>query len=161
MGVVSGLLSKTDRPKVEAETRAEYARIREQFARAQQAKIRTPLAAARANRFAIDWQSYQAPTPTFLGERTFAPWDLADLARYIDWSPFFAAWELVGRFPAILEDEVVGEVATSLYADAQAMLKKILDERWFEARGVVGLWPARTQRSANQPIASALNALSK
>ena len=144
VGVVSGLLSKTDRPKVEAETRAEYARIREQFARAQQAKIRTPLGAARANRFAIDWQSYTAPKPAFIGERTFAPWDLADLARYIDWSPFFAAWELVGRFPAILEDEVVGEVASSLYADAQAMLKQILDERWFEARGVVGLWPANS-----------------
>jgi len=144
VGVVSGLLSKTDRPKVEAETRAEYARIREQFARAQQAKIRTPLGAARANRFAIDWQGYTAPKPAFIGERTFAPWDLADLARYIDWSPFFAAWELVGRFPAILEDEVVGEVASSLYADAQAMLKQILDERWFEARGVVGLWPANS-----------------
>jgi 5-methyltetrahydrofolate--homocysteine methyltransferase len=142
VGVVSSLLSKTDKTKVEAETRAEYARIREQFSRAQAAKVRTPLAAARANRFAIDWQAYRAPKPTFIGERTFAPWDLADVARYIDWSPFFSAWELAGRFPAILEDEVVGEVARGLYADAQGMLKQIVEERWFEARGVVGLWPA-------------------
>jgi len=104
--------------------------------------VRTPLAAARANRFGIDWQAYQAPTPRALGVTRFATWDLADLTRYIDWSPFFAAWDLVGRFPAILEDDVVGEAARSLYADAQAMLARIVEERWFEARGVAGLWPA-------------------
>jgi len=82
------------------------------------------------------------PPPSFIGARTFSPYDLEDLTRYIDWSPFFAAWELVGRFPAILEDDVVGEVASSLYADAKAMLAKIVAERWYEARGVVGLWPA-------------------
>jgi 5-methyltetrahydrofolate--homocysteine methyltransferase len=142
VGVVSSLLSATERPRVEAATREEYVRIREQFARAQKAKIRTPLAAARANRFVIDWQAYQAPAPNFIGIRSFSPYDLTDLARYIDWSPFFSAWELVGRFPDILEDDVVGEVARSLYADAQAMLNKILAERWYEARGVVGLWPA-------------------
>ncbi len=144
VGVVSGLLSKDARAANEAATREEYARIREQFSRAQAAKVRTPLAAARANRFPIDWQAYQAPKPSFIGTRTFAPWDLEDLARYIDWSPFFAAWELVGRFPAILEDDVVGEVARGLYADATAMLDTILKERLFEARGVVGLWPANS-----------------
>ncbi|MEO8811842.1 MAG: methionine synthase [Caulobacteraceae bacterium] len=142
VGVVSGLLSKTERAKNEAATRAEYVRIREQFGRAQAAKIRTPLAAARANRIAIDWTRYRAPKPAMIGTRTFSPYDLGDLARHIDWSPFFAAWELVGRYPDILEDDVVGEVATSLYADARAMLDKIVAERWFEARGVVGLWPA-------------------
>ncbi len=142
VGVVSGLLSATEKPRVEAETRAEYVRIREQFSRAQAAKVRTPLAAARANRFAIDWQAYQAPTPVFLGERTFAPWDLADLVRHIDWTPFFSAWELVGRYPAILDDEIVGEVARGLHADALTMLKTIVAERLYEARGVVGLWPA-------------------
>jgi 5-methyltetrahydrofolate--homocysteine methyltransferase len=144
VGVVSGLLSKEAKVANEAATREEYARIREQFARAQAAKVRTPLAAARANRFPIDWQAYQAPKPSFIGTRTFAPWDLEDLARYIDWSPFFAAWELVGRFPAILDDDVVGEVARGLYADATAMLETILKERLFEARGVVGLWPANS-----------------
>ena len=142
VGVVSSLLSKDNRAAFEAETRADYERVRQQFGRAQAAKIRTPLAAARANRFAVDWQAWRAPTPSFIGTRTFAPWDLDDLARYIDWTPFFSAWELVGRFPAILEDDVVGEAARGLYADAQAMLKQILDERWYEARGVVGLWPA-------------------
>jgi len=142
VGVVSSLLSKENRAAFEAETRAEYERVRDQFGRSQAAKVRTPIAAARANRFAIDWQTYQPPKPSFIGTRTFSPWDLEDLARYIDWSPFFAAWELVGRFPAILDDDVVGEAARDLFADAQVMLKRILDEHWFEARGVVGLWPA-------------------
>jgi 5-methyltetrahydrofolate--homocysteine methyltransferase len=142
VGVVAGLMSPVERPKFEAETRAEYIRIREQFARGQEAKARTPLAAARANRYGVAWAGYAPPKPTFLGVRSFGPADLGDLARYIDWTPFFATWELVGRYPAILEDDVVGEAATSLFADAQAMLKQIIDERWFEARGVVGLWPA-------------------
>jgi 5-methyltetrahydrofolate--homocysteine methyltransferase len=141
VGVVSGLLSPTEKDRVQAATREEYERIREQFGRAQEAKIRVPLPAARANRFSIDWQSYRAPAPSFIGERTFT-WDLADLARYIDWSPFFAAWELIGRYPAILDDDVVGEAARNLFADGEAMLKTIIEEAWFEAKGVVGLWPA-------------------
>ena len=142
VGVVAGLMSPTERPKAEAQTRAEYVKIREQFARGQQAKVRTPIAAARANRFAIDWSAYPPPKPSFIGTRVFAPYDLADLARYIDWTPFFATWELVGRFPAILEDDVVGRAARDLYSDAQAMLQAIIDEDWLEARGVVGFWPA-------------------
>ncbi|HEY5072397.1 MAG TPA: methionine synthase [Caulobacteraceae bacterium] len=142
VGVVSSLLSAVERPRVEAETRAEYVRIREQFSRSRQAKTRTPLTVARANRAAIDWSGFRAERPSFLGTRRFADYELAELAEFIDWSPFFSAWELVGRFPAILQDEVVGEVARSLYADARAMLAKIVEERWFTANGVVGLWPA-------------------
>jgi len=142
VGVVSGLSSPTERPKAEAVTRDEYARIREQFARSRTAKTRTPLSAARASRYAIDWPAYQAPTPTILGVRTFDAWDLEDLTRFIDWTPFFSAWELVGRYPAILDDDVVGKAARDLFADAQVMLAKIVEERWFQARGVVGLWPA-------------------
>jgi len=142
VGVVASLLSATDKAKTEAETRAEYVRIREQFARGQEAKTRTPLAAARASRFAIDWKSYTPPKPSFIGTRTFAPYDLAELERFIDWSPFFASWELVGRFPEILEDDVVGEAARDLYRDARAMLDRMIAENWVEARGVVGLWPA-------------------
>ena len=144
VGVVSGLMSPVERPKAEAETRAEYVRIREQFGRAQEAKVRTPLAQARARKFAVDWQLYQSPKPTFLGTRAFGRYDLGDLARYIDWTPFFATWELIGRYPAILEDDVVGAAATDLFADAQVMLKQLIAERWFEARGVVGLWPANS-----------------
>ena len=92
---------------------------------------------------AIDWTGFEAPRPSLIGTRTFSPWDLGDLTRYIDWTPFFSAWELVGRFPAILEDETVGEVARGLYQDAQAMLARIVAEGWYEARGVVGLWPAK------------------
>ena len=144
VGVVSSLISATERPKVEAETRAEYVRIREQFARGQEAKVRTPIAAARANRFRTDWQTYLPPKPSFIGARTFSPYDLGDLTRYIDWTPFFASWELIGRYPAILQDDVVGKAARDLFADAEVMLKKIVHERWFEARGVAGLWPANS-----------------
>ena len=142
VGVVSALSSKTERPKHEAKTQSEYARIREQFEAGRAAKTRTPLAAARTRHFVIDWQAYEAPRPSFVGVRAFDDWDLADLSRFIDWTPFFSTWELTGRYPAILEDEVVGEAARDLFADAQAMLKRIIDERWFKARGVVGLWPA-------------------
>ena len=142
VGVVSGLLSSAEKERIQAETRSEYVRIREQFTRGQNAKTRTPLATARASKFAIDWKTYTPPKPGFLGRRAFGPYDLGELARHIDWTPFFASWELVGHFPAILEDDVVGEAARDLYADAQAMLKKIIDERWYEARGVVGFWPA-------------------
>jgi 5-methyltetrahydrofolate--homocysteine methyltransferase len=141
VGVVSGLLSPGEKDRIQAETRGEYVRIREQFVRGQEAKTRTPIAAARASRFRPDWQTYQATTPSFIGTRSFSP-ELADLARYIDWTPFFATWQLVGHYPAILEDDVVGAAASDLFADAQAMLKRIIDERWYEARGVVGLWPA-------------------
>jgi 5-methyltetrahydrofolate--homocysteine methyltransferase len=144
VGVVSSLMSPTERLRVESETRAEYARIREQFARGQSAKVRTPLIAARANRFAIDWSDWRAPVPRRLGETVFADWDLADLERYIDWTPFFSAWELTGRYPDILEDEVVGEAASQLWNDAQAMLYRIIVECWFGARGVAGLWPANS-----------------
>jgi 5-methyltetrahydrofolate--homocysteine methyltransferase len=144
VGVVSGLLSPTEKARLQAETAADYVKVREQFARGQTARSRATLADARANAFAPDWVSYTPPKPTFTGTRTFAAYDLADLARHIDWSPFFASWELIGRYPQILEDDVVGEAATNLYADAQAMLQQIIGEQWFEARGVVGFWPANS-----------------
>jgi 5-methyltetrahydrofolate--homocysteine methyltransferase len=144
VGVVSGLLSKTERDRIQAETRADYAKVREQFARGQSNRARSSLAEARANGLKPDWTSYDPPKPSFTGTRTFAPYDLAELARHIDWSPFFASWELIGRFPQILEDDVVGEAARDLYKDAQAMLEKIIAEKWFEARGVVGFWPANS-----------------
>ncbi|MGZ8362752.1 MAG: methionine synthase [Caulobacteraceae bacterium] len=142
VGVVSGLLSPTEKAGRVAETRAEYIRVREQYARGQAAKVRTPLKAARANAFAPDWTAYDPPRPAFTGTRAFTGYDLAELARYIDWTPFFSTWELTGRYPEVLDDEIVGEAAKSLFADAQAMLKQIVDERWFEPSGVVGFWPA-------------------
>jgi 5-methyltetrahydrofolate--homocysteine methyltransferase len=143
VGVVAGLLSKDDRAKNEAATREDYVRIREQYARGQEVKARATLAAARANRFRPDPASPLPGAPSFIGVKTFDAWDLQDLADHIDWTPFFASWELIGRYPMILEDEIVGKAATDLFADAQVMLKRIIDEKWFTAKGVVGFWPAR------------------
>jgi 5-methyltetrahydrofolate--homocysteine methyltransferase len=144
VGVVSGLLSPTERDRLMAETAADYVKVRAAFARGQDKRARSTLDEARDNAFTPDWTTYDPPKPSFVGTRTFAAYDLADLARHIDWSPFFASWELIGRYPQILEDDVVGEAAVSLFADAQAMLQKIIAERWFEARGVVGFWPANS-----------------
>ena len=143
VGVVSGLLSAEEGPKVEAATRAEYVRIREQFARGQEAKARSTLQEARANRFAIDWNATPPqPRPSFLGVKAFRTFDLETLIDYVDWSPYFQSWELVGRYPDILEDDLVGEAARGLWADTQPILKRILDERLLTAHGVVGFWAA-------------------
>jgi 5-methyltetrahydrofolate--homocysteine methyltransferase len=89
--------------------------------------------------------------PAFIGVRAFDSWDLQDLADHIDWTPFFASWELIGRYPLILEDEIVGQAARDLFKDAQAMLKRIIDEKWFTARGVVGFWPANAPSATTSP----------
>ncbi|WP_333591141.1 methionine synthase [Brevundimonas sp.] len=145
VGVVAGLLSPTDKARNEAATREEYVRIREQYARGQEVKARSPIAEARANRFRPDPAAPLPGRPSFVGVRAFDAWDLQDLADHIDWTPFFASWELIGRYPLILEDEIVGQAARDLFADAQAMLKRIVDEKWFTARGVVGFWPANAR----------------
>ena len=143
VGVVSGLLSPTEKTNNEAATRDEYIRIREQYARGQEVKARATLQQARDNRFQPDPAATMPGKPSFLGVRSFDAWDLQDLADHIDWTPFFASWELIGRYPLILEDEIVGEAAQDLFRDAQAMLKRIIDEKWFTAKGVVGFWPAQ------------------
>ena len=141
VGVVSNLLSETERDGFVAQTRADYVKVREAYGKGN-AQPRSTLAEARANPFKIDFAAEPPVRPALLGLKTFSPYDLADLAEHIDWTPFFATWELAGKYPAILEDDIVGEAARGLFADAQAMLKRILDEKWFEARGVVGFWPA-------------------
>jgi 5-methyltetrahydrofolate--homocysteine methyltransferase len=143
VSVVSGLLSKTDRARNEQATRDEYVRIREQYARGQEVKARATLPQARDNRFRIDPAQPMPGKPAFIGVRAYEAWDLQDLADHIDWTPFFASWELIGRYPLILEDEIVGEAARDLFEDAKVMLKRIIDEKWFTAKGVVGFWPAR------------------
>ncbi|MDR7229113.1 5-methyltetrahydrofolate--homocysteine methyltransferase [Caulobacter sp. BE264] len=144
VGVVSGLLSPGERDRIIAETRAEYVKVREQYARGQTTKARTSIQEARKRAFAIDWKGYTPPKPAFIGTRVFEP-SLAELVPFIDWSPFFASWELIGRFPQILEDDVVGQAATDLYRDARAMLDKVVAEKWFGAKGVIGFWPAQAQ----------------
>ncbi len=141
VGVASQLLSDTQAEAFIASTAADYDAVR--VARAGKAPTRLlPIAAARANRFAPDFAA-KPPPPAAPGRHVFPAWDLADLARYIDWTPFFRAWELAGTYPAILDDAVVGSSARALWADAQAMLARIIDERWLTARGVAQFWPCR------------------
>ncbi|MBE0589618.1 MAG: methionine synthase [Hydrogenophaga sp.] len=126
-----------------AELNADYDRVRTQHANKKQVTL-WPLAQARANKTPIDWAAYQPAKPKFIGKRQFKNFDLAEIAKYIDWAPFFQTWDLAGPYPAILQDEVVGEQARKVFADAQAMLKKIIEGRWLSANGVIGLYPANT-----------------
>jgi 5-methyltetrahydrofolate--homocysteine methyltransferase len=142
VGVVSALLSPDQKAGYIGNIRAEYAKVADQHAQSERAKKRLPLAAARANAIKLDWQDYRATVPSFLGTRVFDDWDLAELARYIDWTPFFQTWELKGVYPKILQDEKQGAAARALFADAQAMLQQIIAEKWFHPRAVVGFWPA-------------------
>jgi 5-methyltetrahydrofolate--homocysteine methyltransferase len=144
VGVASSLLSKTQKADFVAATRKEYADIAARHVAARSPGRRLSLQQARDNRLKTDWAAYTPPVPTFFGTRAFGPYDLAELARYIDWTPFFQTWELVGQFPSILEDDKVGEAARGLYKDAQALLKKIVDEKWLTARAVIGFWPANS-----------------
>ena len=142
VGVVSALLSEDQKPAYIDGIRTEYAKVAEAHARNEREKQRLPLSRARENAQKVDWTNYQPVKPHFIGTKTFESYDLEELSRYIDWTPFFQTWELKGRFPAILEDEKQGEAARQLYADAQAMLKKIIEEKWFRPRAVIGFWPA-------------------
>jgi len=144
VGVVSALLSNETRESYQATVRSEYRKVADAHARSEADKKRLPIEAARANRFQPDWSSYQPPRPLFTGRRVFRQYDVAELVPYIDWTPFFQTWELKGRFPAILDDAAQGVAARQLYDDARAMLRRIVEERWFEARAVVGFWPANT-----------------
>jgi 5-methyltetrahydrofolate--homocysteine methyltransferase len=142
VGVVSNLLSQDTKVTFIEQVRAEYAKAAAAHERAEHEKKRLPLTAARENAFKPDWTGYAPPKPSFTGIKTFTDFDLAELAQYIDWTPFFQTWELKGRYPAILEDERQGEAARALWADAQKMLKQIIDEKWFVPKAVVGFWPA-------------------
>jgi 5-methyltetrahydrofolate--homocysteine methyltransferase len=143
VGVCSDLLSDDRGPQFRDELVADYARVREQHANRKQVPLVT-LAAARANRTPLDWATYTPPPPKFIGRRMFKQYDLAEIAACIDWGPFFQTWDLAGPYPKILTDEVVGEAATKVFADGQAMLKRVVDGRWLTANGVMGFWPANT-----------------
>ncbi|MER9236994.1 methionine synthase [Mesorhizobium sp. M0622] len=142
VGVVSSLLSNDAKGGFVDTVRAEYRKVADAHARSEADKLRLPLAKARANAHKIDWSGYVPQKPSFLGLQVFDTWDLAELARYIDWTPFFQTWEMRGRYPKILEDEAQGPAARQLFEDAQAMLKQIIAEKWFAPKGVIGFWPA-------------------
>ncbi|HXC53763.1 MAG TPA: methionine synthase [Rhizomicrobium sp.] len=144
VGVASNLLSKTANKDFVAGVRAEYEQIAKTHAAQRAPGRRLTLAQARANKEKLDWSAYKPPVPKFFGTRVYDDYDLGELAKYIDWTPFFQTWELAGKYPQILEDLQVGEAARSLFKDAQAMLKKIVDEKWITARAVVGFYPANS-----------------
>jgi 5-methyltetrahydrofolate--homocysteine methyltransferase len=144
VGVVSALLSKEQRPAYVADVRAEYEKVARRHAEAEAEKQRLPLPAARANAFKTDWSAYTPPKPTFLGTRVFESYDLNELHRYIDWTPFFQAWEIRGRYPAVLDDPERGPAARQLWEDAQAMLREVLQKNWFRPKAVIGFWPANS-----------------
>ncbi len=153
VGVASALLSKTARAEFASTTRSEYEAIAVRHAAQRAPERRLALGQARANRMKFDWANYIPPKPSFLGVREFGPFDLSELARYIDWTPFFQTWELTGPYPLIFEDEKVGTAARTLFNDAQAMLKKLIAGNWLTARAVVGFWPA--QQSGDDIVLSA------
>ena len=143
VGVATALVSETQKTDFVKKTKDDYEHVR----KAREGKGQSQLLSiedARANAFEMD-EALKAPRPLLPGIHSFPDWDLKDLINYIDWTPFFRAWELAGNYPAILQDEVVGESATSLFNDAQKMLDKIVSEKWLTARGVVGLWPCRRE----------------
>ncbi|MCK0151584.1 methionine synthase [Marivita sp. S6314] len=142
VGVVSQLLNPDTRDDYIAGIREDYVTVTERHERSERAKERVPLNVARANAVQIDWSDYTVPAPTFTGTWVIDDWDLAEIAKYIDWTPFFRTWELKGVYPKILEDAHQGEAARALFADAQEMLDRIISEKWFGPRAVVGFWPA-------------------
>jgi len=142
VGVMSNLLSETARDAFVSSIREEYQAAREKHAGSGRKSRRQTLEGARANRAPIDWSGFEAPVPSFLGTRSFHAYDLAELREFIDWTPFFRTWELSGKYPDILEDEVVGESARELFADAQEMLDRMVHERWLVPHAVIGFWPA-------------------
>ena len=142
VSVAQGLLSDHAATYI-YELNADYAKVREMHANKKQTPM-WPLAKARGNKTAVDWLAFKSPTPKFIGRRVFKNFDLAELARYIDWGPFFQTWDLAGPYPAILKDEVVGVEAQKVFNDAQKMLQKIIEGRWITAHGVMGLYPANS-----------------
>ncbi len=144
VSVVGNLLSPDHRGEYALQNQRQQQRDRETHAAGKEQRVLLPLAEARANHTPIDWTTAELPVPAFTGCRSFDGYPLEEIARYIDWSPFFHTWELAGVFPRILDDPIIGEEARRLYEDAQRLLQRIIDERLLTARAVIGFWPANT-----------------
>ena len=144
MGVASNLLSDEHRPEFVTGVRREYEKVRERTAGRKARGSVMNYQQAVENGLKLDWTNYQPPKPAFLGTRVFEDYPLEKLVDTIDWTPFFISWDLVGKFPKILDDDIVGEAARNLYQDAQTMLRKIIDDKLLKASAVVGFWPANT-----------------
>ncbi|MEO6232821.1 MAG: vitamin B12 dependent-methionine synthase activation domain-containing protein [Ferruginibacter sp.] len=148
--VAGSLLNKETKPVFLGGIKKEYDRLKEDFGNRKMIKNYLPFAEAQQNGAAIDWTNFKPVEPSFTGTKIFKDYDLAEIAEYIDWQPFFIAWEMHGKFPALLSDEVIGEAATNLYKDARKLLQQIIDEKWLSARGAIGFWPA--ERTAPDTI---------
>ncbi|MEI7735659.1 MAG: methionine synthase [Ferruginibacter sp.] len=140
--VAGSLLSKEQKPEFLSGVKNEYDKLREDFANKKTVKNYLRFEQAQKNTAKIDWDNFKPVAPTFTGTKTFSGYQLQEIAEYIDWQPFFIAWEMHGKFPAILTDTVIGKEATKLYNDARQLLQQIIDEKWLNARGAIGFWPA-------------------
>ncbi|MBL0303727.1 MAG: methionine synthase [Cytophagaceae bacterium] len=149
---VSNLLSKDLSKNYIQSFKEDYARFREEYESRQTAKNYISIADARKNKLQISFDDYQPVKPKFLGTKVLEKYSLKEIADFIDWTPFFQSWDLHGHYPKILNDAVVGTEAQKLFDDAQAMLKKIISEKWFEARAVIGFWPTATENDDSQLI---------
>jgi len=142
--VVGDLLNKRKNQQYVSDIKIDYVKVREGFLNRSKRKEYVSLSEARNNKFGIDWDSTKIATPNFIGTQVIEDFDLSKLVDYIDWSPFFRTWELHGKYPAILTDEVVGEEATNLFTDAKLLLAKMLNEKLLTAKAVFGIFPANT-----------------
>jgi 5-methyltetrahydrofolate--homocysteine methyltransferase len=140
--VVGNLLSAANKPAFLEQVSKEYAKLRDDFAKKKLIKQYLPIAEARKLRSPIEWEGYTPPVPSYTGVRVFNDYDLSEIAKMIDWGPFFLAWEMPGRFPQVLEDPRVGAEATKLYEDGRRLLQRIIEEKWLSANAAVGFWPA-------------------
>lgn len=141
---VSALMNETAREDLLQKTTVEYGGVREKYKNKKTIKQYLPLEEARENKVSIDWEKYTPPKPAFLGIKSFTDYPLREIAEFIDWGPFFIAWELHGKFPAILEDKVVGKEATKLFGDAQKLLRRIIEEKWLTAKAAIGIFKANS-----------------
>ncbi len=142
--VAGSLLNKEAKILFLNNLKDEYLKLKTDFGNKKSAKSYLTFEQAQQNKFPIDWSGFTPVKPTFLGTKKFIEYDLAEIAEFIDWQPFFIAWEMHGKFPQILTDEVIGKEASKLYADARLLLKKIIDEKWLTAKAVIGFWPANS-----------------
>ncbi|KEI71867.1 methionine synthase [Endozoicomonas elysicola] len=142
VGISTRLMSDTLKPVLVEETRSEYEKIRIRHEKRSNKRALLTYAEAVDNAFQPNWKSYEPPKPAFTGVKVFEDYPLSELVNYIDWTPFFITWDLAGKFPAILKDEIVGDAATSLFNDARQMLDKLINEKLISARAVIGFWPA-------------------
>ena len=141
--VAGTLLNKDNKPNYLQNILTEYQKLRDDFGNKRSAKPYLPFQDAQKNKVKIDWENYDPPTPTFLGTKAWNDYDLAEIRNYIDWAPFFISWELGGRFPDLLTDKVIGKEATKLYNDANALLDKIIAEKWLTPKAVIGFYKAQ------------------